>query len=146
MTSYTFNQYALPLLITGLAVLFLGVLTLAQERGSRVAGPFVLMSLTLAAWSFGMGTMYLSGSEETASLWAQLGHVGFIGDVGANEEGLDSRAGAGPADETHCFTCGIFIDVANHQVRAVLGERHGNGTADTSRGACDQHYFPMETE
>jgi len=58
MSSYAFNQYALPLLVTGLAVLFLGVLTLAQERGSRVAGPFVLMSLTLAVWSFGMGTMY----------------------------------------------------------------------------------------
>src|SRR6187397_150789 len=78
MSSYAFNQYALPLLVTSLAVLFLGVLTLAQERGSRVAGPFVLMSLTLAVWSFGMGAMYLSGSEETASLWAKLGHVGLI--------------------------------------------------------------------
>jgi diguanylate cyclase (GGDEF)-like protein/PAS domain S-box-containing protein len=78
MTSYTFNQYALPLLITGLAVLFLGVLTLAQERGSRVAGPFVLMSLTLAAWSFGMGAMYLSGNADTAAMWAKLGHVGLI--------------------------------------------------------------------
>jgi len=78
MTSYAFNQYALPLLVTALAVLFLGVLTLAQERGSRVAGPFVLMSLTLAVWSFGMGTMYLSTSAETAAFWAKLGHVGLI--------------------------------------------------------------------
>jgi hypothetical protein len=78
MNSYAFNEYALPLLVTGLAVLFLGVLTLAQERGSRVAGPFVLMSLTLAVWSFGMGTMYLSASAETAALGAKLGHVGLI--------------------------------------------------------------------
>jgi diguanylate cyclase (GGDEF)-like protein/PAS domain S-box-containing protein len=78
MSAYTFNQYALPLLVTGLAVLFLGVLTLAQERGSRVAGPYVLMSLALAVWTFSMGGMYLSVRPEVAAVWARLGHVGLI--------------------------------------------------------------------
>jgi diguanylate cyclase (GGDEF)-like protein/PAS domain S-box-containing protein len=78
MTSYAFNEYALPLLITGLAVLFLGALTLAQERGSRVAGPYVLMSLTLAVWSLAMGAMYLSADAAVAATWARVGHVGLL--------------------------------------------------------------------
>ena len=58
--NYAFNLNALPNLFTGLTILALGVMTLIRERGSRVAVPFFLLSLTMSLWMLGFSGMYLS--------------------------------------------------------------------------------------
>jgi PAS domain S-box-containing protein len=74
--NYTFNPYAIPTLVTGVAVIALGFIVLVAERNSRVSLSFFIMTGIAAIWLFCYSFMYGAAAESVASTWAVMGQLG----------------------------------------------------------------------
>jgi signal transduction histidine kinase len=74
--NYHFNPYAIPTLVTGVAVIALGFIVLVAERNSRVSLPFFIMTGSAAVWLFCYSFMYGAVTEAVASTWAVMGQLG----------------------------------------------------------------------
>jgi len=73
--AYAFNPHALATMATALTGALIGIITLSRERGSRVALPFGLITLSLSIWMTGATMMYLSQVAEVAEFWARFGQL-----------------------------------------------------------------------
>ena len=74
---YHLNPYAMPVFLTSLVVLFLGLCTLVRERFSSVATAFFLMILPTVIWLFSSTGMYLAESRDVALWWAKAAYLGL---------------------------------------------------------------------
>jgi PAS domain S-box-containing protein len=74
--NYNFNPYAMPTLVTGIAVITLGFIVLIAERNSRVSLSFFIMTGIAAIWLFSYSFMYAAAAETVASTWAVMGQLG----------------------------------------------------------------------
>jgi hypothetical protein len=77
LPNYTFNPYAIPTLVTGMAIISLRFFVLVGERNSRVSLGFFVMTLTAATWLLSYSIMYCAANESVATSWASLGHLGI---------------------------------------------------------------------
>jgi diguanylate cyclase (GGDEF)-like protein/PAS domain S-box-containing protein len=75
--SYRWNPWAVPTLVTALAMIGFGGLTLARERGSREARVFAVLSLAVTIWLGCFSLMYLSREEATGLVWARAAYLGI---------------------------------------------------------------------
>ena len=76
LANYSFNPYAIPTLITGVAIIALGFIVLVGERNSRVSLSFFIMTVTAAIWLFCYSLMYCAVAAPVASAWAVMGQLG----------------------------------------------------------------------
>jgi signal transduction histidine kinase/PAS domain-containing protein len=76
LANYTFNPYALPTLVTGVAIMALGFIVLVGERDSRVSLSFFIMTVSAAIWLFCYSCMYCAATERVAAAWAVMGQLG----------------------------------------------------------------------
>ena len=74
--NYTFNPYAIPTLVTGVAIIALGFIVLVAERNSRVSLSFFTMTVIAAIWLFCYSFMYGAAAESVANTWAVMGQLG----------------------------------------------------------------------
>jgi hypothetical protein len=74
--NYSFNLYAVPSLVTGVAVISLGFFVLVGERRSRVSFSFFIMTVTAAIWLLSYSIMYCAVQESIAHAWASMGQLG----------------------------------------------------------------------
>jgi hypothetical protein len=77
LANYGFNPYAIPTLITGVAIIALGFIVLVGERNSRVGLSFFIMTVTAAIWLFCYSLMYCAVAAPVASAWAVMGQFGI---------------------------------------------------------------------
>jgi PAS domain S-box-containing protein len=78
LANYRFNPYAIPTLVTGVAIIALGFIVLVGERNSRVSLSFFIMTFTAAIWLFCYSLMYCAVAAPVASAWAVMGQLGII--------------------------------------------------------------------
>ena len=78
LANYSFNPYAIPTLVTGVAIIALGFIVLVGERNSRVSLSFFIMTVTAAIWLFCYSLMYCAVAAPVASAWAVMGQLGVI--------------------------------------------------------------------
>ncbi len=76
LANYSFNPYAIPTLVTGVAIMALGFIVLVGERNSRVSLSFFIMTVTAAIWLFCYSLMYCAVAAPVASAWAVMGQLG----------------------------------------------------------------------
>jgi PAS domain S-box-containing protein len=76
LANYSFNPYAIPTLITGVAIIALGFIVLVGERNSSVSLSFFIMTVTAAIWLFCYSLMYCAVAAPVASAWAVMGQLG----------------------------------------------------------------------
>jgi PAS domain S-box-containing protein len=76
--NYTFNPYAIPMLVTGIAIIALGFIVFVAERNSRVSLSFFIMTGIAAIWLFCYSFMYGAAAESVANTWAVMGQLGVI--------------------------------------------------------------------
>ena len=76
LVNYSFNPYAIPTLVTGVAIIALGFIVLVGERNSRVSLSFFIMTVTAAIWLFCYSLMYCAIAAPVASTWAVMGQLG----------------------------------------------------------------------
>ena len=76
LVNYSFNPYAIPTLVTGVAIIALGFIVLVGERNSRVSLSFFIMTVTAAIWLFCYSLMYCAIAAPVASRWAVMGQLG----------------------------------------------------------------------
>jgi hypothetical protein len=74
--NYTFNPYAVPTFITTASILFLGLLVLILEWGTRVSLLFFLTTLAIGLWLFAFSWMYCATYEPVAFWWAKAAYLG----------------------------------------------------------------------
>jgi PAS domain S-box-containing protein len=74
--NYSFNPYAIPMLVTGVALIALGFIVLVAERTSRVSLSFFIMTGIAGIWLFCYSFMYGAATESVASSWAVMGQLG----------------------------------------------------------------------
>ncbi|MBI5180009.1 MAG: hypothetical protein HZA05_01240 [Nitrospirae bacterium] len=67
-SNYSFNIYAVFPLITGIFVLFLGLLVLSKKPGSIVNRSYFIFNLSISIYQFGEGLQFFANNEETANL------------------------------------------------------------------------------
>jgi PAS domain S-box-containing protein len=75
LNNYYFNVHSLPLVLTALASLALGVTVLTYERFTPVSRIFFLVTFTSSFWFFGFSIMYSSSVEEVAIWWAKITYL-----------------------------------------------------------------------
>ncbi|NNF67485.1 MAG: EAL domain-containing protein [Gammaproteobacteria bacterium] len=75
---YQVNGYSIPLFAAAALILFMSALTLAYERGSRVASPLFVLALSTSWWLAGFGMMYCSQNLELALWWCKAAHIGIV--------------------------------------------------------------------
>ncbi len=75
--SYTYNPQAIPLIISGIALLLLGSSVLLHERFSKVSVSFYVVTLVVAAWLIPFGIMRSATDSSVALWWAKAGHLGL---------------------------------------------------------------------
>src|ERR1700688_2004785 len=75
--SYSWNPFALPLLVTAAAMFLLGAVVMVRERGSREAWQFAFLAATICIWLFCFSFMYLSKDERVALAWAKSAYLGI---------------------------------------------------------------------
>jgi diguanylate cyclase (GGDEF)-like protein/PAS domain S-box-containing protein len=76
-SSYVFNSYAVPPLVTAAAMFLLGVVVMVRERGSREAWQFSLLAATICIWLVCFSFMYFSRQPEVALAWAKSAYLGI---------------------------------------------------------------------
>jgi signal transduction histidine kinase len=76
LASYRFNPYAIPTLVTGVAIIALGFIVFVGERNSRVSFSFFILTVTAAIWLFCYSVMYCAALAPVASAWAVMGQLG----------------------------------------------------------------------
>jgi PAS domain-containing protein len=75
MDNYTVNFYAVPPLVTGLAMLVLGVGVLVRERYSRVAVACFVMAIIQSVWLLAYVGVSSSATADVALWWARVAYV-----------------------------------------------------------------------
>jgi diguanylate cyclase (GGDEF)-like protein/PAS domain S-box-containing protein len=75
--SYSWNTFALPLLVTAAAMFLLGAVVMVRERGSREARQFAFLAATICIWLFCFSLMYLAKDERVALAWAKSAYLGI---------------------------------------------------------------------
>jgi diguanylate cyclase (GGDEF)-like protein/PAS domain S-box-containing protein len=73
--NYINNAHALPTLLTGMTLLVSGLLTVYQERGTRVSLAFFCLVFAASWWLFSFSMMYLAATEAVALTWAKLAYL-----------------------------------------------------------------------
>ncbi len=76
MNNYAFNWFALPLILTALSSLVVGVLVLRRERMSPVGGAVCLVTATISIWLGASAVAYCSAGPETALFWTRVAYIG----------------------------------------------------------------------
>src|SRR3954453_12803428 len=74
--NYIFSIFAIPMAVTTIAVVVLGVAVLVRERVSLVSFAFALLTLSLAVWFFSYTFVYSSSNADTALSWIRVSLVG----------------------------------------------------------------------
>ena len=105
LANYHFNPYAIPTLVSGVAIIALGFIVFVGERNSRVSLSFFIMTVTAAIWLFCYSLMYCSVVAHVASTWAVIGQLGIT---------------SIPAAVYH-FTVGTLEIYSKHKNRVRLG-------------------------
>ena len=77
LANYRFNPYAIPTLVSGVAIIALGFIVFVGERDSRVSLSFFIMTVTAAIWLFCYSLMYCAVIAPVASAWAVMGQLGI---------------------------------------------------------------------
>src|SRR5262245_12816888 len=75
--NYGLNPFAIPTLMTGVAIIALGFIVLVGERNSPVSFSFFIMTVTAAIWLFCYSVMYCALAAPVASTWATMGQLGI---------------------------------------------------------------------
>jgi PAS domain S-box-containing protein len=76
MPVFEFNLQALPPLVTAFAILFLGLIVVIREKGSRVSLLYLGYTLAAFGWMFCASIALLMASEERAFLWMKFATAG----------------------------------------------------------------------
>lgn len=69
ISNYYFNPYAIPTLVTGLLVLFLGRRVFVQRTEFIVRFSFLLLCVMISCWLLGLTAAYSSRPKEVAAFW-----------------------------------------------------------------------------
>jgi PAS domain S-box-containing protein len=75
LNNYFFNVHSLPLILTGLASLALGLIVLSYERFTYVSKIFFFVTFTSSCWFFGFSIMYNSSIEDVAIWWGKVTYL-----------------------------------------------------------------------
>lgn len=75
-SQYSFSPHAVPPLVTAFSILFLGLLVVIREKGSRVSLLYLLYTLTVELWLFSFSMTWLAASEQIAFWWLKVAHIG----------------------------------------------------------------------
>ena len=76
--NYSLTLYALPVFLTGGAVVALGIYVLLRERGSSLSISFWLFSACIGLWLLATGLNYASTDESVSAWWIRLLHYGVV--------------------------------------------------------------------
>lgn len=76
LSSYRVNLYAIPVGLTFLAIVFLGLYVLVREKHSSVKTSFFLMTLPPAVWLFAFTLMYSADTFDVARWWSKAAYLG----------------------------------------------------------------------
>ncbi len=76
-TGYQFSPYAVPTLLTALAIVLLGVGVLVRERITPVSVSFSALTAVIAVWLFGFSAMYSALRAPVALWWAHAAYAGI---------------------------------------------------------------------
>lgn len=76
-TWYAFNPFAIPLGVTAIACLSLGVGVVLKEKGSSISRSFFVMVLTASIYLFGLTFRYLAATDGVALAWARFTYLGI---------------------------------------------------------------------
>src|SRR3989338_3405052 len=71
------NLYAIPPLITNIAIFCIGFFVYFKKKHSKTSITFSLFCLSLTVWLFGYTGMYLSKNLTHALMWARIGFMGI---------------------------------------------------------------------
>lgn len=74
--NYTFSAFAIPTLVTTVAVLCLGAAAILRERASSVSLVFGLLTLSIAVWQLAFTCMYCAVDRGVALWWAKAAYLG----------------------------------------------------------------------
>ena len=76
--NYQFTLYALPMLIVGVAIAYLGFFVLIRERMSFVGTSFLFMCLSVSLFHIAAAFNNASLDSSLALLWSKIGNLGTI--------------------------------------------------------------------
>ncbi|HUP64850.1 MAG TPA: EAL domain-containing protein [Thermoanaerobaculia bacterium] len=77
MGDYSLTAAGLPMLLTSIGILLLGVVTAIRERFSPIARTFFLLNVAVALWLFSFAWMLWANVETRGFFWARLGFLGI---------------------------------------------------------------------
>jgi diguanylate cyclase (GGDEF)-like protein/PAS domain S-box-containing protein len=75
MTDYVFNWFALPLALTALCSLAVGISILRREWRSRVGAALFLVTTTISVWFGASAFAYCSANAGTAVFWTRIEYM-----------------------------------------------------------------------
>jgi len=75
--SYSWNFFALPLLVTAAAMFLVGAMVMVRERGSREAWQFAFLAATICIWLSCFSLMYVAKDARVALAWAKSAYLGI---------------------------------------------------------------------
>lgn len=78
LENYFFNPHSIPIAITFLLILSLGLAVFYREKASHVGWLYLLYSSTLFTWFAGMFLLYSSTTQEIGIHWAKLSNSGVV--------------------------------------------------------------------
>ena len=78
LENYYFNINAIPVLVVGIFMLFLGFFVFTKKRNSNVNLSFLLICLSVAIWLFSTALGYFSKVPEIAKIWFKIDNFGVI--------------------------------------------------------------------
>lgn len=75
-SSYALSIYALPTLLTMVAIFVLGIVALVHERFSPVSVAFFAITLAVSIWLFAQSMLFSSRDDAVALWWARAAYLG----------------------------------------------------------------------
>jgi PAS domain S-box-containing protein len=76
-SNYAFSVYAVPTLVTMMAILLLGLFELSRDRVSLVSVSFFVVTLAVSIWLLAFSWVYLSTKADVALWWAKAAYLGI---------------------------------------------------------------------
>ncbi len=76
--NYTFNSFAIPVVITAVAVLSLGFFVFGKNPDSRVNRSFLAFTTPVFIWLVGYAFSYHANNPETSLTWARGAYLGVV--------------------------------------------------------------------
>jgi len=73
---YKFNPYAIPIFLTSIFLLGLGIFVFLHNKKSETNFSFLLLCLSASIWQFGYTLVFMSTSAETAIFWQKIVYLG----------------------------------------------------------------------